>query len=61
MIKRSRRDQIIERTTIILKIEDTITLREIEIRSVQLIAMAEPGSKVSLRQFCLWTTLFSYF
>src|SRR5215469_14908616 len=45
--------QIIERTMIILQIEDAIALLEIEIRSVQLIAMAQAGGKVSPHQLCL--------
>lgn len=38
---------------IILQIEDAIARIEIEIGAVQLAAMAQAGSEVSLRQFCL--------
>ena len=36
-----------------MQIEETILLREIEIRAVQFAAMRQTGSKVSLRYFCL--------
>jgi hypothetical protein len=36
-----------------LQIEETILLREIEVRAVQFAAMRQTGSKVSLRYFCL--------
>jgi len=52
-IVRCLRHQIIERTMIILQIEDAIALLKIEIRSVQLIAMAQAGGKVSPHQLCL--------
>ena len=45
--------QIIERATIILQVEDTIALLEVEIRSVQLVTVAQPGGKVSLHQLRL--------
>jgi hypothetical protein len=38
-IKRSLRDQIVERATIILQAEDAIALIEIEISAVQFVAM----------------------
>ena len=38
---------------IILQIEDAIAGVEIEIGAVQFAAMAQAGSEVSLRQFCL--------
>ena len=47
-IKRSLRNQIVERATIILQAEDAIALIEIEISAVQFVAMRWAGGKVSV-------------
>ncbi len=51
-IERSLRNKIVQRAPIILQIEDTIALIEIEIRAVELAAMRQAGGKVALRHFC---------
>jgi hypothetical protein len=47
------RREIIERAAVILQIEHAIALLKIEIRAVQLIAMAQAAGKIALHQLCL--------
>ena len=52
-IEPSLHDEIVQRATIILQIEDAIALIELEIRAVELAAMRQAGGKVALRHFCV--------